>query len=631
MKRWPIIFGLALVLALAGCDRPLRQAPQLGETIEAEAVPETAPPLPEVAHDKFGNLYKAFPCSAGAMLLAAPEADGSLLRHLRFGDPLFVFRIGQDGWLYLGSDPRGKGEGYCRQSDCFLTTHHEMLRLRGETRAVRRPAELFADLDELVARLQSGDSDAIMPDWREAELAIGSRELPPCPVLKVKDIPLTSGRVIRAVQIGGWTWSNLPQGNVQPAPVRLATWEKKVNRFDLLLVVDATGSMEVVWDALQRYLREVIGDLRRETELDVRVGVLAYRDHEDSRWLMKRHPLTGDLDKLVEWLRTIEAGAGGDFEEAMFDACMAAVAKTQWRDGSYRVAVLAANNASHPENDPQNPRELTLAEVCRAAQANDVCFYTLQLPYHPAFHGDRQRLPQQLRGIASKTGGVYLKIDDAQHARSTQLIGYFRDAFAQGGFAATTERHLLRELAKGRELEEIRQELGLPHTVFVRVYRHLERRLGIDPTKLRVGEHGYAGFEAGWTVQDPQTWELCVLMREEEYRLLVRVCDMIVRRGAEQRKNLHKLFVEALKAVLGENVDPDQWSLDAAMKAQGIPLRPDTLLAYDPIEFEILPHASRVRMAEQLRRRLAALVAAAERPEARVWKGFVVVPAHCLP
>lgn len=506
-----------------------------------------------------------------------------------------------------------------------------MLRLRVETRSVRGPAELYEDQEALRRKLRGDRS--VEPDWVERSLSSSGRALPPAPVLEAADLPVGGGRSIRAVRIATFTWR--PNSFAGSPEVDRQKIQEQLRWVDLVFCIDATGSMEHLWEGLQKYFLELIEDLRGQTDLDIRIGIVAYRDYErKGSWeCITRHcPLTDDMAKVRQWIEECSANAGGDWEEAMLDALAEAIEKTAWRTGSFRAVLLAADNASHPPDSPQNPQQWTVDKVAEIAQKKNVHVFTLQLPSHPDFIGDGEALPKQLRELARRTDGEFFQVDPRLRTSPADLIAQMRKALEAQKEQAEQSQLVGKRAIRGKSPEEIQKELCLPSEVFERVRADLDRRFP-NLALFRLPE-GWLGFEAGWCVLDSTVWEECFLISEDGYRALVQVCDLLIRMGVEDPRNLRRLYVEGIRSLVGDPLcvsEPETVRVDWVLKLYGIPLRPNTLLQYDLIILETLAYEARRHLGEQIRQRRAKLAEAAESPQARVWAGFLVLPTDCLP
>jgi len=114
---------------------------------------------------------------------------------------------------------------------------------------------------------------------------------------------------------------------------------------DLVLVLDATGSMAPVIQATKRRLQAVVARLRAIVP-DLRVRVVAYRDAHDA-FLTLSSPLTHDPRILEDFLACIPAAGGGDAPEAVLAGLEQAVEQTPWRNKSRRVVLLFGDAPPH--------------------------------------------------------------------------------------------------------------------------------------------------------------------------------------------------------------------------------------------------------------------------------------------
>ncbi|MFM6854961.1 MAG: vWA domain-containing protein, partial [Sphingopyxis sp.] len=142
----------------------------------------------------------------------------------------------------------------------------------------------------------------------------------------------------------------------QPAPA--------VQKLDLMLVVDATGSMGDEINYLKAELQSIVTSLQqRHAGLDVRVGFVFYRDTDDD-FVTQTVPFTRDMADAQGSIAQIYAGGGGDFPEAMDQALIRAVGQS-WRADATKTMLLVADA---PPHDRQSGRAWAAAEAARAAR-----------------------------------------------------------------------------------------------------------------------------------------------------------------------------------------------------------------------------------------------------------------------
>lgn len=174
---------------------------------------------------------------------------------------------------------------------------------------------------------------------------------------------------------------------------------KTVQKLDLLLTIDATGSMGDEMSYLQAELLGILERVRESnSELDIRAGFIVYRDEGDA-YVVKDYPFTDDLSAFEAELADQSARGGGDFPEAMHDALSAGL-KFDWRDDAVKVNMLVADAPPHDEHIPETwdsgliSRTRGIHIVPLAASGVDKTAEFL------------------MRGMAQITGGRYLFLTD---------------------------------------------------------------------------------------------------------------------------------------------------------------------------------------------------------------------------
>ena len=120
----------------------------------------------------------------------------------------------------------------------------------------------------------------------------------------------------------------------------------RVTKFDLAVVIDATGSMGDEISFLKAELSDIIQTLsRRHTNLDIRVAMVVYRDHGDE-FVTRTFEFTSDMAKVQRNLDAQSADGGGDMPEAM-EVAMARAVGLNWRSDAIKSMLLVADAPPH--------------------------------------------------------------------------------------------------------------------------------------------------------------------------------------------------------------------------------------------------------------------------------------------
>jgi len=119
---------------------------------------------------------------------------------------------------------------------------------------------------------------------------------------------------------------------------------------DLMLVVDATGSMSDEIHYLTVELSRIVADVAEaHPNADLRLGLTMYRDHGDE-YVVKSFGFTSSVDTMADRISAQRADGGGDYEEAVDEALVAAVAD-EWRDGATaRMLFLVGDAPPHADD-----------------------------------------------------------------------------------------------------------------------------------------------------------------------------------------------------------------------------------------------------------------------------------------
>jgi von Willebrand factor type A domain len=130
---------------------------------------------------------------------------------------------------------------------------------------------------------------------------------------------------------------------------------------DVALVIDSTGSMQMVIDDLKRRLDDLVVTMQRLVPT-ARIGAVAFRDRDDDKvataprqsedFLVKWSDLTFKGSKVKTFLDGLVAEGGGDWEEAVKDGFEAAMTQLKWRPEAKKVIILVGSSPPHDKDMP---------------------------------------------------------------------------------------------------------------------------------------------------------------------------------------------------------------------------------------------------------------------------------------
>lgn len=134
-----------------------------------------------------------------------------------------------------------------------------------------------------------------------------------------------------------------------PVTVSLGEPNRAATEFDLMLVIDTTGSMGDELRYLQAELKDIVSSIESaHPSLDTRIGLTFYRDIGD-QYIVRDFDFTSNIEELQANLAAQQAQGGGNYPEAMDQALEKAMAQS-WRDDSIKAMMVLADAPPHDSN-----------------------------------------------------------------------------------------------------------------------------------------------------------------------------------------------------------------------------------------------------------------------------------------
>jgi hypothetical protein len=181
--------------------------------------------------------------------------------------------------------------------------------------------------------------------------------------------------------------------------IEMRTNAKSVQQLDLLLTLDATGSMGDEMRYLQRELQSILNRVEdAHPGIDIRTGLIVYRDKGDD-YVVREIPFTSDAQAFRETLAKQRAAGGGDTPEAMHTA-METGLQMDWREDALKINLLVADAPPHRDKIAQT---WAAGEASRAKGIHIVPL---------AASGVDKSAEFLMRAMAQLTGGRFLFLTD---------------------------------------------------------------------------------------------------------------------------------------------------------------------------------------------------------------------------
>ena len=115
---------------------------------------------------------------------------------------------------------------------------------------------------------------------------------------------------------------------------------------DVVLVIDGTGSMNLIIDDVKAKMAQLIQSIHRLVPI-ARIGIVVFGGKGEK---LDSQPLTLSPQKLEDFLSHITAKGGGEWEEDTYGAVQYAINKMDWKPYAKKVVVLVGDSPPHKED-----------------------------------------------------------------------------------------------------------------------------------------------------------------------------------------------------------------------------------------------------------------------------------------
>ncbi len=125
------------------------------------------------------------------------------------------------------------------------------------------------------------------------------------------------------------------------------------NNLDIMMVVDATGSMDDKIDYLKNELYNLISRVKHSNaNLNTRLGAVFYRDFGEE-YVIRNKKLTSDIESVIGFIKEQSANGGGDYPEVVDKALETALYQSQWSEKNSLAKILFLMLDAPPRYSPQ--------------------------------------------------------------------------------------------------------------------------------------------------------------------------------------------------------------------------------------------------------------------------------------
>lgn len=391
---------------------------------------------------------------------------------------------------------------------------------------------------------------------------------------------------------------------------KLEQMKAMVKNIDILLVIDATGSMFEIFPFVEKAIGKVFTDLDRtygkmnSDRPDIRFSIVFYRDYHDPATTIKHLQLTDDAEEAMAYMRNepVRPGEGSnpddryEYTEAMFYAICEGLAKTKFRKGSFRQVIVIGDRGNHPVN--KDKLGYSERNVVDALLARDADLLGLHLADASEIEKDAQtrlfkdqfyRIYQMIRS----SDASHLVVRYMNNPRHSEVAGVITDGADKATESSERIKESIKSLQRGDNIALVEEQYGV--AISSRLVQMM-KKVGMNPEDFRKSKAQIC--EEGWIAQtNPKSGyeqiETMLLVRQEDLVQLAAILNRLCSTSSRQKANLRHTWKSVLEEEIGEDIDFNK-NIDDLVRVQGgLPVRMkllrftiDDLMKKNPRELE---------------------------------------------
>ncbi|NES97905.1 MAG: VWA domain-containing protein [Desertifilum sp. SIO1I2] len=174
------------------------------------------------------------------------------------------------------------------------------------------------------------------------------------------------------------------------------------NSIEVVFSFDTTGSMYPCLTQVRRKVKSTVTRLIEEIP-GIRIGIIAHGDYCDrnSTYVTKTLDLSRDIDKICNFIETVEPTGGGDAPEC-YELVLHEAQSLNWTSSATKSFVLIGDDLPHAPK--QNPQQLNWREELEKLSNQDVTVYGVQAL-------NRRHATPFYQELANQSGGFHITLD----------------------------------------------------------------------------------------------------------------------------------------------------------------------------------------------------------------------------
>jgi hypothetical protein len=194
--------------------------------------------------------------------------------------------------------------------------------------------------------------------------------------------------------------------------------------FDVIYLVDATGSMSGSIENVKTYCVDIASILKKQMMLyDFKFGAVFYRDPIDSQIDKNEYyPFTSNTVGLQNWVKGIKASGGGDAPEDWVGGYNIALNTLKWRNGNrliIHIADAGAHGTDYTSGDKYSSEGPKLDNYIRECSSRNITIVAFKIGSKPQKSFERSKM------LYNNMGKNNYKIQEFDQNKKDP--GYFTD------------------------------------------------------------------------------------------------------------------------------------------------------------------------------------------------------------
>jgi len=166
-------------------------------------------------------------------------------------------------------------------------------------------------------------------------------------------------------------------------------------QLDVCFLIDSTGSMDDEIDVVKSKIRQIMSQVREGNPKPiVRYAIVDYKDEGDE-YITRKLDFTQDINSLNDYLLSLQAVGGGDFEESLLEGLNLALNGLSWSAKSGKMIFLIADAPFHER------KNLNIDSLTKTAIEKKISIFTI------ACSGIDDKGVNIFKHIASQTNGKF--------------------------------------------------------------------------------------------------------------------------------------------------------------------------------------------------------------------------------